>query len=129
MVGFVSLAVRQQEITEERARREREWQEEQTRREEERERQELQERRLYQLADDAAVWREATRLREFADAVEEEIRERSPEAPLAPDLTGWLAWVRDAADERDPLRLLDLSGHLLREPAQLWQYHTRTRSA
>lgn len=70
---------------------------------EERKRQEEEAARVSRLSDVLARWREASDIRAFADAVEEGFRSAGTELPPESDLSSWLAWARDRADNIDPL--------------------------
>lgn len=85
------------------AERDRRWAEERRLREEA-ERQRLEnERRLRELEEEAAAWRRARNIREYADAVEKRTLDRCKRIEPGSELDEWLKWARSRADQIDRL--------------------------
>jgi len=115
MVGLVAAAVAIGEWQTEREREEEEHRRLAAIARAERVQEEAEERRVAQLVADAERWARAEQLRNFATAMEAELRSR--EAGRLPVAThAWLAWVHYVADELDPAMLADPVAYLPREP-------------
>lgn len=83
----------------EREERERKWQEEAELRELRRRQQEVEKQRREQLLQSLNRWRTAQELKEFADYALQE----SNKEVHGPEVAEWAKWVRDVADEINPL--------------------------
>ncbi len=98
VVRLINHSVLAKKQEEERLERERRWEEERRKRIEREEKARIEKEKFSQLMAFIQNWHQSNLIRQFADAVEEKVRNSA----LSVD-KGWLTWVREQADRLDPL--------------------------
>lgn len=98
------------------------WREEEQRRQELARLQALEAQRVHDLKSRLADWQRAQTVRQFADAVETRVHTSDRDANTDAEVTRWLAWARNYADdlEADAVDVLDLRPMPQEQTRRFW---------